>query len=607
LKEIQFLYIGNQSYKYLMNNKLARRIGLLRFKKLTGKHFLYYVSILIGVLVGMAAVVIKSGVHYLQNLLTLIDGFDYQQFLLFFYPIIGIGLSALFINFIVKRHVGHGIPSVLYAISKQSGIIPKHNIFSSIISSILTVGFGGSVGLEGPTVATGAAVGSGVGQMFRLNYRQITHMLAFASAAALAAIFKAPITAIVFALEVIMIDLTMVSLVPLLLASVTAVLTSYVFMGRGAIYAIQSVDPFSYSDLIWYALLGVFAGFISIYFTKVYIKIAKIFSEIKSKIKRLIIGGSILGFLIFLFPTLFGEGYEFINAALHGEYSNMFDNSLFSDFQDNVWIVLGLMLVVILMKAVATSVTFCAGGIGGIFAPSLFLGTYSGLFFAKVVNLSSLAKVSESNFALVGMAGVISGVLHAPLTAIFLIAEITTGYQLFVPLMITATLSYATARIFVPNSVYTYQLAESGELMTHHKDKAVLQLMRVDKVIEKDFKSIHPDASLGDMVKLVSKSKRNIFPVVDDKNHFYGLVTLDVIRDLMFKPDLYDEVKISEFIFRPLATVSPDESMEEVANKFNKSGNFTMPVVQNGKYYGFVSRANVYSAYRKLLKDFSDD
>lgn len=590
-----------------MNNRLARRVSILRLKKLAGNQFIYIVSIIIGVFVGLAAVIIKRGVYYLQELLRLADSFEYQQYLHFIYPLIGISLTVLFINYIVKRHVGHGIPSVLYAISKQSGIIPKHNIFSSIISSILTVGFGGSVGLEGPTVATGAAMGSAAGQMFRLNYRQITQLLAIASAAALAAIFKAPIAAIVFAMEVIMIDLTMVALVPLLLASVTAVLTSYVFMGRGAIYAIHSIDPFAYSDLIWYALLGVFAGFVSIYFTKVYIYITKIFSEIKSWVKRLFIGGSILGLLIFLFPALYGEGYEFINAALHGDYSLMFGDSLLKGFQDNIWVVLGLMLVIVLMKAVATSITFGAGGIGGIFAPSLFLGTYSGLFFAKAINASSIAQVSESNFALVGMAGIISGVLHAPLTAIFLIAEITTGYQLFVPLMITSALAYATAKVFVPNSVYTYQLARRGELMTHHKDKAVMQMMRVDKVIEKNFKSIDPDATLGDMVKLVAKSNRNIFPVVDDKNHFYGLVTLDVIRNVMFKPELYDELKISEFMFKPLATVSPDESMEEVANKFNRTGNFTMPVIQNDKYLGFVSRANVYSAYRKLLKDFSDD
>ena len=319
------------------------------------------------------------------------------------------------------------------------------------------------------------------------------------------------------------------------------------------------------------------------------------------------IGGSILGVLIFLFPNLYGEGYEFINASLHGDLSLMFENSLFENYQNQIWVFLGVMVAVILLKVVATSVTFGAGGIGGVFAPALFLGTLSGIFFAKIINLTSFTRLSESNFALVGMAGVISGVLHAPLTAIFLIAEITTGYQLFVPLMVTSTLAYITARLFIPNSVYTYQLAKRGELMTHHKDKSVMQLMRVDKLIEKDFRSIDPDATLGDMVNLVSKAKRNIFPVVDDKNHFYGLITLDVIRNVMFKSELYDEVKISEFMFQPLATVSPDESMEEVANKFNKTGNYTMPVIQNDKYLGFVSRANVYSAYRKLLKDFSDD
>lgn len=590
-----------------MDSRLARRIGILRFKKLTGNQFLYYISIIIGFLVGMGAVIIKKGVHLLQHVLTNLDDFALQEYLYIFYPLIGIGITVILINFVIKRHVGHGIPSVLFAISKQNGIIPKHNIFSSIITSIFTVGFGGSVGLEGPTVATGAAIGSGMGQLFRLNYRQITHMLAFASAAALAAIFKAPIAAIVFAVEVIMIDLTMVALVPLLIASVTAVITSYVFMGRGAIYAIQVIEPFAYSDLIWYALLGIFAGFVSIYFTKIYILINEYFDNLKVWWKRLLIGGSVLGVLVFLFPTLYGEGYESINAALHGDYSTVFDHSLYSGLESHMWAVLVLMLLIILFKAVATSVTFGAGGIGGIFAPSLFLGTYSGLLFAKALNISTLGNVSESNFALVGMAGIISGVLHAPLTAIFLIAEITTGYQLFIPLMITSTLAYVTARLFVSNSVYTYQLARRGELMTHHKDKAVLQLMRVEKLIEKDFITISPKASLGDMVSIIPQAKRNIFPVVDSGGRFYGIITLDEIRRIMFKPELYDKIMIIDLMYQPLATVSPTESMEEVANKFNRTGNFTMPVIQDGKYLGFVSRATVYSAYRKLLRDFSDD
>ncbi|MCD6178862.1 MAG: chloride channel protein [Bacteroidales bacterium] len=590
-----------------MSNKTILRFQIRRFKKLAGKQFLNYISIITGVLVGISVIIIKRGVDLVQSLLEKLDGFPYHEYFHLIYPIIGISLAVLFINFVIKRHIGHGIPAVLYAIAKEGGMIPQHNVISNIITSIFTVGFGGSVGLEGPIVLTGATIGSGVGQVVKLNYRQITHLIAIASAAALAAIFKAPIAAIVFAMEVIMIDLTMMALIPLLLASVSAVVTSYLFMGRGAVYAIQAIDPFAISDLLWYALLGVFAGFISVYFTKVYIKISELFSRVKKWYKRLFIGGSILGVLIFLFPNLYGEGYEFINASLHGDLSLMFENSLFENYQNQIWVFLGVMVAVILLKVVATSVTFGAGGIGGVFAPALFLGTLSGIFFAKIINLTSFTRLSESNFALVGMAGVISGVLHAPLTAIFLIAEITTGYQLFVPLMVTSTLAYITARLFIPNSVYTYQLAKRGELMTHHKDKSVMQLMRVDKLIEKDFRSIDPDATLGDMVNLVSKAKRNIFPVVDDKNHFYGLITLDVIRNVMFKSELYDEVKISEFMFQPLATVSPDESMEEVANKFNKTGNYTMPVIQNDKYLGFVSRANVYSAYRKLLKDFSDD
>ncbi|HAG16362.1 MAG TPA: chloride channel protein [Bacteroidales bacterium] len=590
-----------------MNNKLFLRISILRIKKLIGEQFIYYVSILIGILVGIAAMVIKRGVELVQYLLAKLSENTLSDYLYFFYPMIGIALAVLYINYIIKRKVGHGIPSVLYAIAKENGIIPKHTIFSSIITSVFTVGFGGSVGLEGPIVVSGAAIGSSVGQAFRLNYRQITHLLAIASAAAVAAIFKAPIAAIVFAMEVIMIDLTMVALIPLLLASVSAVITSYIFMGRGAVYAIQNLEPFAISDLIWYALLGIFAGFISIYFTKVYIYITALFSKIHRWTVRLLIGGTILGLLVFLFPTLFGEGYHFINAALHGDISLMFANTLYSEFENEIWMILGMMLVIILMKVVATAVTFGAGGVGGVFAPALFLGVYAGLFFAKAVNIFDFNSLSETNFALAGMAGLISGIMQAPLTGIFLIAEITTGYHLFIPLMITSTLAYVTTRLFIRNSIYTYELAARGELMTHDKDKTVMQLLRVAKVIEKDFKTIGPDKTLGDLVKIVSQSKRNIFPVVDEENVFYGIVTLDVIRTIMFKPELYNEVKIKDIMFTPLATVGPDESMEEVANKFNNTGNFTMPVIQDKKYIGFVSRANVYSAYRTLLKDFSDD
>ena len=588
------------------------REGLIKIReysatKLTKKQATYIISIIIGFFVGVGAVVIKKAVHFTQWLLT--SGFseDLAHYLYFIYPMIGILLAVLYMNYIIKKKVGHGIPAVLYAISKQHGIIPRHNLFSSIFTASFTVGFGGSVGLEGPTVYTGAAIGSYFGQIMKVNYRQLVFYLGFASAAAMAAIFKAPVAGIVFALEVIMLDLTVAALIPLLLSSVTAVMTSYVFMGQGAIYAVDKVDPFIFTQVGWFILLGIFTGLISTYFTKAYIKIASVFSGMKNWWTRLLVGGTVLGGLIFIFPSLYGEGYESINAALHGDSGNLFEESIFFDFRDNIWVVFAVMALVLLTKVIATSVTFGAGGIGGIFAPSLFLGTYSGLLFSKVVNHFGFENLSEKNFALVGMAGIISGNLHAPLTAIFLIAELTTGYELFVPLMITSAVSYATTRFFVDNSVYTYQLAKRGELITHDKDKAVMQMLSVEDLIEKEFKTIEPKAKLGELIDLVSKSQRNVFPVVDEENSFHGIISLNEIRHIMFKPDLYDEYIVEDLMFIPTTKVSPDENMDEVAGKFTKSGYYNLPVVKDGKYWGFVSRATVFSAYRKLLKDFSDD
>ncbi len=588
------------------------REGLEKFRlysiqKLTKKQVTYIISIVIGICVGIGAVVIKKAVHFTQWILTASFSADFQPYLYFIYPIVGIFLAVLYMNYIIKKKVGHGIPAVLYAISKQHGIIPKHNMFSSIFTASFTVGFGGSVGLEGPTVYTGAAIGSYFGQILKTNYRQLVLYLGFASAAAMAAIFKAPVAGIVFALEVIMLDLTVAALIPLLLASVSAVLTSYVFMGQGAVYAIDKVDPFVFTQIGWFILLGIFTGLVSTYFTKAYIKIASIFSGMKSWGTRLLIGGTVLGGLIFLFPSLYGEGYESINTGLQGETSSLFEKSLFFDFKDNIWVVIAVMIMVLITKVIATSVTFGAGGIGGIFAPSLFLGTYSGLLFSKVINHLGFANLSEKNFALVGMAGIISGNLHAPLTAIFLIAELTTGYELFVPLMVTSAVSYATTRFFVDNSVYTYQLAKRGELITHDKDKAVMSLLSVNELIEKDFRTIGPEETLGDLIEIVSESQRNVFPVVDEENDFHGIITLNEIRHIMFKPEKYEEYKVSDLMFTPTTLVQPDESMDEVAKKFTESGYYNMPVVKNGKYWGFVSRATVFSSYRKLLKDFSDD
>jgi len=564
-------------------------------------------SVIIGITAGLGAVVIKNGVHLIRNLLTSNIVVDYQNYLFFVLPAIGTLIAILYIRFVVRQHVGHGIPSVLFAISKNQGVIRRHNIFSSIITSVFTVGFGGSVGLEGPTVATGAAIGSNLGQLFRLDYKHITLLLGLASAAAMSAIFQSPIAAVVFAIEVIMIDLTMASLIPLLIASVTGVLTSYFFLGQAVMYPFEISVGFALKDIPYFILLGLLAGLVSVYFTKMYIFIEAGFKKINVWYMKWMVGAFILGVLVFLFPSLYGEGYDAVNSCLKGDYSPLFNNSPFYGFKDEIIMVFVLFLLILFFKAIATSVTFGAGGIGGIFAPTLFMGAYTGLFFSTFLKYLGVTHLNASNFALVGMGGLIAGVLHAPLTAIFLIAEITSGYQLFVPLMITATISYATIRIFVKNSVYTHQLARRGELITHHKDKAILSMMKVDKLIEKDFKTVRPEDTLGDLVKVIANSKRNIFPVTDSSNTFCGIIVLDDIRHIMFKPGLYDKKSVNSLMFMPGTSVDPEESMEAVAKKFQETRNYNLPVLKDGKYIGFISRANVFSEYRKLLRDFSDE
>ncbi|MEA3445499.1 MAG: chloride channel protein, partial [Bacteroidota bacterium] len=460
-------------------NKLLQQFLTWRLRHISNKQFIMILAVAIGLAVGFSAVIIKNSVHLIQSLLTNKISIEYHNYLYFIYPFIGIFIVVIFTNYILKQRVGHGIPSVLYAISKNSGIIKSHNMFSSVISSALTVGFGGSVGLEGPTVATGAAIGSNIGRLFHLNHKQIILLLGCACAGAMSAIFKAPIAGIVFALEVIMLDLTMASLVPLLLASVAAALTSYFFLGQDVLYSVDLISDFKMADVPYYILLAFLTGMVSVYFTRMYMKVGDIFGKIKKWHNKLLIGGLVLGVLIFFFPSLYGEGYADINSALRGDYSYLFNSTFFYDYKDSIWVTLALFLMIIIFKVIATSTTFGAGGIGGIFAPSLFLGVNTGLFFTKILKLLGVS-ISETNFALVGMAGLIAGVIHAPLTAIFLIAEITGGYELFMPLMLVSTISYVTTKIFESNSVYTIQLAKRGELLTHDKDKAILSLMNIE-------------------------------------------------------------------------------------------------------------------------------
>ncbi len=586
---------------------LIVRFHRWRLRNISERRFVVILSVFIGLIVGMAATVIKNSVWLAQDLLESFTTQDNSNYIYVILPFIGISLVILFVKFVIKSPVRHGIPNVLHSISEREGELSRHNLFSSIVTSTLTVGFGGSVGLEGPTVATGAAYGSWMSKVFRLNYKYTILMLSCSCAAAMAAIFKAPIAAIVFAVEVIMIELTTFSLVPLLLSSSSAVVTSYFFMGQDVLYPFSVENTFVIEDLPFYILLGIVAGLVSAYFTKVYIYISAIFEKIKSLWTRLMLGGLTLGVLVFLFPALYGEGYEAINLCLEGDTEYLFNNSIFYGLEDNFWVMLALMITIILLKIVATSLTFGSGGVGGVFAPTLFTGVNTGMVFALLLNQFGSFTIDKNNFALIGMSGLIAGVLQAPLTGIFLIADISGGYQLFVPLMITATFSYVTVKAFSPNSVYHFQLAQRRELMTHDKDKNVLKMMRVRKLVETDFLTLSPEATLRDLTEAISVAHRNIFPIVDENGYLKGMVKMDDIRHLIFKQELYDTLKVSKLMYLPEHFISTQDSMDMVVEKFESSGRFNLAVIDDGKYIGFISRARVFSSYRKTMSHFSHD
>jgi len=576
-----------------------------RLKNIHSRPYLMFLSLLVGIGSGTFAVLLFNIVSFIQRIIKVGLNKEHFNFLYLVYPVIGISLSVLFVKFILRKQLGHGVPGVLKAISTNQGLIKAHNMFSSVITSALTVGFGGSVGLEGPSVSTGAAIASNIGGLFRLSFKHKVLLIGCGSAAAMAAIFKAPIAGIVFAFEVIMLDLTTSSIIPILIASSSATITSYIFLGQDVIYPINLRSNFILTDLPYYITLGIFTGLISVYFSRIYLFLGSLFEKVKSLFIRLIIGGSFLGFLILIFPSLYGDGYESVNHALKGDFSYLFENSFFYGYRDNILVSIVLLIGIVLLKVFASSCTFGAGGIGGIFAPTLFIGANSGLLFATLTKYFGFGVLSKSNFALVGMAGLLAGVMHAPLTGLFLIAEITGGYALFLPLMITATIAYATVKYFDPNSVYTAQLAKNNELLTHHADKNALVMMKVDNLIETNFKTVDKDANLGDLVKVIAESTRNIFPVVDENNYFIGVVNLDDIRNVIFQHELYDKLTVNELMTVPSTHVTPDDSMEEVAKKIQQTGRFNIVVLKDGKYLGFVSRANVFLNYRKILKNIS--
>ncbi|MEI6866730.1 chloride channel protein [Flavicella sp.] len=576
-----------------------------KYKHLTSQQFIYIVSIIIGLLSGLAAVTLKNLTHLIQETLEAGVVQKYHDAFYFIFPIIGLALTLLMIKYVIKKKVSHGIPSTLHAISKKKGLMERYKMYSSILTAPITVGFGGSVGLEGPTVATSAAIGSNVARLFHLNRSTRTLLIGAAAAAAMSSIFKAPIAAIIFAIEIFSLDLTMVSLIPLLLSSISAILTSYFFLGDNALLRFELTDKFTLVDTVYYIFLGVSCGLISVYFSKVYFSISNFFAKFANPYKRLLIGGVGLGVIVYFIPPLFGEGFITINNLLNNNVSDVFDQNYFGIVTENSWWIIIFLLGLVAFKVVATSITFGAGGVGGVFAPTLFTGSVTGFVFAlffNTVNISS-HQLSTGNFALVGMAGLMAGVLHAPLTAIFLIAEITGGHELFIPLMITSAIAYLITKKYIPFNIYAAELAKKGELMTHDKDMNVLMLMDIDKVIETNFISLHPEMKLGYVVKeAVAKSSRNNFPVVDEKNQYLGVLLLDDIRGVMFDQSLYETVTVQELMQNSKGIIDYEKnSMKEIMKKFQDSGAWNLPVVKNGVYKGFISKSRLLTAYRRKL------
>ena len=596
--------------RYAMQHTFYDRMIEWRERHISEKHLVLLLSFFVGAFSAAAAGLLKSFIHIIQQLVEghLIVGGHTWWYLIT--PVIGITLAALFVKYIVRDDISHGITKILYAISQRKSIIKPHNMWSSVVGSGLTIGFGGSVGAEAPIVLTGAAIGSNLAKAFRLNQKTMMLMIGCGAAGAIGGIFKAPIAGLVFTLEVLMMDLTMTSVAPLLISSVTATAISYLLTGVDPMFPIAAADPFLVKRIPWYLILGAICGLVSLYFTRGMNHLEQWMKHsIHSMWGKLLVGGATLSMLIFLFPPLYGEGYDVIRQLINGDCTTAIVNSPLSQFFSfNPQLVLvGYFVAIILLKIVASVATNGAGGVGGIFAPSLFMGAIVGFVTARLMSMMGLS-VSEANFALVGMAGLMSGVMHAPLTGIFLIAELTGGYHLFMPLMIVSVISYLTIMLFEPHSLYAMRLAQKGELLTHNKDRNVLTLLKMDSVLETDFITIFPEMTLGQLVKVISTSHRNVFPVVDNDGHLRGILLLDEVRNIMFQPRLYKRFTVEQLMTSPAAVLSSNMPMEKVMETFEDTGAWNLPVVdEERKYLGFVSKSKIFNSYRHVLVHFSEE
>jgi len=575
------------------------------------KHFILILSFLVGVFVALATLTLKFIIKEIEGMLT--QNFDVSQvhFVYLIYPVIGILLSGLFVRYIVKDDISHGVTKILFSISQRQGRIKRHNIWSSLVASAFTIGFGGSVGAESPIVLTGSAIGSNLGSLFKMDHHTLMLLVGCGAAGAISAIFKAPIAGLVFTLEVLMLDLTMTSLMPLLISAVTAATVSYIATGQQAMFAFHLDEAFRLGRIPYVILLGIFSGLVSIYFTRSMNWVETLFSKLSSPFKKFLFGGSMLSVLIFFFPLLYGEGYDTINKLLNGTTSADWDavmNNSFFYGHGNLLLV--YLLLVLATKSFASSATNGGGGCGGLFAPSLYLGCIAGFIFSFFSNSWGFFPfLPEKNFALLGMAGVMAGVMHAPLMSVFLIAELTGGYDMFLALLIVSTSSYLTAISFEPHSIYATRLAKKGELLTHHKDHAVLMLLKMANIVETDFVKIHPEMDLSELVKIISVSRRNVYPVTDKvTGEFLGIVLLDDIRNIMFRQELYHRFTVDRLMTSPPAKIYNTYSMEKVMRIFDDTKAWNLPVIDDkGKYLGFVSKSKVFNSYRQVLVHFSED
>ena len=581
--------------------------SLLKWREdnIPAKQFTLVLSLVVGVLTALAACLLKWAIHGIQYLLT--TNFEYYSgnLLYLLYPIVGILLSGLFVKYILRDDISHGVTKILYAISQRKSIMKLHNTWSSVVASSVTIGFGGSVGAESPVVLTGSAIGSNLGRFFKMDQKTLMLMVGCGAAGAISGIFQAPIAGVVFTLEVLMIDMTFNSVVPLLISSVTATSLSYFLLGKTVMFNLVGED-FSLERIPMYILLGVMCGFVSLYYTRGMNRVEGVFRKLNTFWSKLLVGALMLSALIYLLPPLYGEGYESINHLLSLDPERLFENSLFFGFRHNDYVVLVYLSLIVLLKLVATAATNGAGGVGGLFAPSLFVGCIVGYICALIMQMCGF-DVPAQNFALAGMAGVMSGIMHAPLTGIFLIAELSGGYDLFMPLMIVSVISFITIYIFEPHSIYAMRLAHKGELVTHHKDRAVLCLMRMQNVIETDLQTISPESNLGDLVKLISTSKRNIFPVVKKDGTFIGVVSLEEVRNIMFRPELYNRFTVKKLMIYPPEKVDVKDSMDAVMEKFEQTQAWNLPVLDGNKYVGYVSKSKIFNAYREVLVEISDE